>query len=440
MPSPVTSVSDFAYAAGRAGLLTDPNAVVAAFLEKGRHPSDIEAFRRLLVSRGILTEYQSQMVARGHDGGFRVAGYTILDRLGRGQTGTVYRARHPLGQVVALKVLSPANSRNGLARARFDREGELLAQCDHPHIVKAFEAGHAGGLSYLVMEYLPGETLAMTLARRGPLLLDESVRLISQALSGLAHLAERGIVHRDLQPGNMMALRPLPNNRERSPGDTTRDATLKLLDVGSGRDEASALRPGGPLTNEGAFLGTPDYLAPEQARDARSVDTRSDIYSLGCVFYHLVAGRPPHDAKSVMGQVVSHATAEMPRLPNAPPELQAIYAKMTAKKPSDRFATPTECRQSLVRFMPGGRGDGTPTPDATGLVILPEFRDWLGARPPGPTDAYSDLDVRPLTDTGEVKAMAGTPRRGPAARDVVLVVVGVSVGVGLVLLILWGWR
>ena len=135
MPSPVASVPEFAQAASRAGQLPDADELVAKFLESGRHPSDVDAFRRALVARGKLTEFQSLLVARGRDEGFRVAGYTILDRIGRGQSATVYRARHPLGQVVALKVLAPAKSRDGLARARFEREGELLAQCDHPHVV-----------------------------------------------------------------------------------------------------------------------------------------------------------------------------------------------------------------------------------------------------------------------------------------------------------------
>src|SRR5262249_54649625 len=153
--------------------------------------------------------------------------------------------------------------------------------------------GEAKGLHYLVMEHLEGETLEDVLQRRKRLAPNEAVRLIHQALVGLEHIHEQGMVHRDLKPANLMLV-PAPGRGE---PDNTLRATVKILDIGLGRElfdeNAPQAQQNTELTGEGVLLGTPDYLAPEQARDPRTIDIRADIYSLGCVLYHALAGQSP---------------------------------------------------------------------------------------------------------------------------------------------------
>src|SRR5262249_53294010 len=160
---------------------------------------------------------------------------------------------------------------------------KLALRLKHPNIVRSFQMGQARSLNYLVMEYLEGETLEDVLARRKQLPASEGVRLIYQALQGLHHIHEQGLVHRDLKPANLMLVPPPPAG-----GSDTSLCTVKILDIGLGRElwEESAEAQDGGLTSEGVLLGTPDYMAPEQARDPRTTDIRADIYSLGCVLYH----------------------------------------------------------------------------------------------------------------------------------------------------------
>jgi hypothetical protein len=181
------------------------------------------------------------------------------------------------------------------------------------------------------------------------------------------------MVHRDVKPTNMM-LTPAATKP-----DTTWDATLKVLDIGLGRELFADDTPEGQietqLTVEGAVLGTPDYLAPEQAKDARSADIRADLYSLGCVLYHCLAGRPPFPATNIMTQMVMHATEKPPPLasvaPDAAPGLQAVLDRMMAKPPDDRYQTPAEAAEALAPLLrPGG---SAPAPAA----MVPAFKAWL---------------------------------------------------------------
>src|SRR5262245_14056377 len=190
----------------------------------------VEGFTRFLIKERILTPYQAVMIRRGHPEGFFLNGYKILDRIGKGQMGGVYKAVHSLGQTVALKILASSRARDAHTLGRFQREARLLIQIDHPNVVRAFQVGEAGGVHYIVMEYLEGETLDEVLSRRKRLPVEEAVRLIGQALAGLQHLHDRRMVHRDLKPSNMM-LTPAADEP-----DDTWDATVKILDIGLGRE------------------------------------------------------------------------------------------------------------------------------------------------------------------------------------------------------------
>src|SRR5262249_28170967 len=317
---------------------------------------NLQAFTRWVVAHRFLTEYQAGLLARGHADGFFLNQYKILDRLAKGRLAGGSREVHELGQVVAIKVLPPSKARDPQFLARFQREARLAFKLKHANIVRAFQVGQAAGLHYFVMEYLEGETLDEVLRRRGKLPPPEAVRLIHQAMSGLQHIPSQGMVHRDLKPANLMLVPPPPQG----PHETTQRCGVKILDIGLGRamfedvpaDKKSS-NPG--LTTEGVLLGTPDYMAPEQARDARSADIRADIYSLGCVLYHALAGQPPFPDTNVINQMIRHAT-EPPRPvaelnPAVPEGLQQILNSMLAKDPSPPHPTPDRAAQALQVFL-----------------------------------------------------------------------------------------
>jgi eukaryotic-like serine/threonine-protein kinase len=317
----------------------------------GTLPDDASAFRSWMVEQKLLTEYQSSLLGRGHTDGFFLRDFKILDRIGRGRMAGVYRATDGAGSVVAIKVLPPSKAKDPVLLARFQREARLTERLLHLNIMRAREVGTVDGFNYLVMDYLDGEMLDAVLKRRGKLGIEESVKLLEQALTGLQYIHEQGLVHRDLKPGNMMLL-PHP-----SPGqsDATTGCILKILDFGLSRDASddsgAELVPDLQLTATGAMLGTPDYVAPEQARDAKSADIRADIYSLGCVAYHLLTGHPPFPDKNAIRQMVRHATEPPASLeetrPDAPASLQKVVNRMLAKDPADRFETPAEALQAL---------------------------------------------------------------------------------------------
>src|SRR5262245_39027199 len=330
--------------------------------EAKENATNLGMFAKWVVSNKYLTEYQAAVLARGHAEGFYLNGYKILDRLGKGRMAGVYKAQHDTGPIVAIKVLPPSKARDAALFARFQREARLALKLKHSNIVRTFQVGEAqqpgspDKLHYLVMEYIDGETLDDVLQRRRQFLPGEAVRLVYEALLGLQHLQDKGLVHRDLKPANLM-LAYVPGT---TPGDTLR-ATVKILDMGLARalsDEAlpDPERVEQPhLTGEGILLGTPDYMAPEQARDARTADIRADIYSLGCGLYHLPDGKPPFPDTNIISQMIRHAT-EPPRPlkevnPAVADALQQIVNRMLAKDPAQRYPTPDKAAQALQTFL-----------------------------------------------------------------------------------------
>lgn len=381
MATATATVSDFVALLKRSQLL--PEATIDEMLSIWKNEAapaenadtDVDGFRKFMVQKQHLTDYQGALLQRGRADGFFIGGYVIQDRIGRGgRSAGVYRAVHASGQVVALKVLPASKARSPQVLARFQREGRLLTQLDHPNIVRAYQLGTTSGVHYIVMEHIEGETLDEILNRRKQLPTEEAVRITAQALQGLDHLHSKRMVHRDLKPANLMVTpRPAANGE-----DHTLHATLKILDIGLGRelfDEEASITHDAQLTTEGAVLGTPDYLAPEQARDARSADIRSDIYSLGCVLYHMLAGRPPFVEKNVMAIMVRHATEPVPPIqqyaPAVPPGLLVILNKMLAKNPAHRYDTPGKAAEALQAFMPTGASD------AMKAKVIPAYQEWL---------------------------------------------------------------
>jgi eukaryotic-like serine/threonine-protein kinase len=417
MATQTTSVRDY-YALLKKSKLLPADEVEGLYKrwheETGGADDQVEQFRKFLVGRRALTEYQAALIQRGRADNFFLGEYKILDRVGKGQMGGVYKAVHALGQIVALKILPASRAKNSHTLGRFQREARLLTQFDHPNVVRAFQVGEANGVHYIVMEFLEGETLDEMLTRRKRLPWAEAVRLVHQALGGLQHLHERRAVHRDLKPANLM-LTPAAEKP-----DTTWGATVKILDIGLGREMFDENTPEGQvetqLTIEGAVLGTPDYLAPEQAKDAASADTRADIYSLGCVLYHCLTGRPPFTETNLMAQMFKHATEKPAPLaslaPDVPPALQVVLDGMLAKRPGDRYPTPADAAEALKPFLGTG---GVPAAPA---AMVPAFKAWLETEsgldiPIVPAPAPTKPAPSPVKSGGTAPAFGATAPAKP---------------------------
>jgi WD40 repeat protein len=267
--------------------------------------------------------------------------YRVLGLIGAGGMGAVYKAEHRLMErLVALKVMTRALVASEATVDRFRREVKAAARLAHPNIVAAYDAEQAGDLHFLVMEHVEGTDLARWLARHGPLPVEEACEYARQCAAGLQHAHEHGMIHRDVKPHNLM----------RTPG-----GTVKILDFGLARLAAEAGAVASGVTGEGTLLGTVDYLAPEQADDARRADIRSDIYSLGCTLYHLLCGRPPFPKGSVVQKVMAHTEREPLSIrelrPDVPPRLARVVQRMMAKSPDDRYQTPDEVGDALAPFV-----------------------------------------------------------------------------------------
>ena len=269
--------------------------------------------------------------------GARIGKYRVLAHIATGGMGTVYRARDEvLGRVVALKVLAPELARNPVLLERFRREARAAARLVHKNIVRLYECGEAEGLHYLALEYIQGVDLSEYIRRKGQIDPEESRRILIQAAKALEHARSMGIVHRDIKPSNFL----LANDEGR--------CRVKLTDMGLSRmhDEEDFR-----VTRDGTTVGTVDYMAPEQARDSSLADIRSEIYSLGCTLFHMLAGQPPFAEGGLGERVYKHIASDPPDVrdfnPQVPAGLWTVLRRMLAKHPDDRFQTPTELIQAL---------------------------------------------------------------------------------------------
>jgi eukaryotic-like serine/threonine-protein kinase len=347
-------------------------------LEAGNAAGRVDRFAAWLVSRGVATEFQVGVLSRGNGSQLFVGPYRLLERVGRGRLAGVYKATHTSGAVVGVKILPPSKAAQPLLLARFQRELELAVSVRHPNVIRSYHGGEIKGLHYLVMEHLEGETLEDALARRKRLPTQEGVGLVHQALLGLQAIHEQGLVHRDLRPGNLMLVGGQPNSAA--------EATVKILDLGMGRalfDDGEG-SPGFDLTRPGEMLGSSDCMSPEQAKDAHNIDIRSDIYALGCVLYHTLAGEPPFADVSPVRQLLRHATEEPRPItqhnPEVPSGLMQVLAWMLAKDPAKRYPTPARAAQALEMFLAANSSPSRPT-DASLNVYLAWVDSMDGGRP-----------------------------------------------------------
>jgi serine/threonine protein kinase len=320
---------------------------------------DEKALAAYLLREGLLTRFQARQLFAGATS-FHVDKYVVLDCLGRGGTGIVYKARHGLmpNRYVALKTVDWHDlHRSEEAMARFRREIDIVARLDHPNVVRAFDVIHTRTQLYLVLEYIEGRDLGSLVKERGKQPVPEAVGYAVQAARGLAYAHRCGIVHRDIKPGNLLL---------------TRDGVVKLSDLGLARRHAQDEEI--DLTRKGIWLGTPEFMAPEQAEDAGMADARSDIYGLGATLFHLLAAELPLNGSSQF-HCLKKLLTEAPRplrdvLPDAPPELAAVVDRLRARDPQDRPATADEVIALLEPFL------RKPTPSPAG----PAATRWDGRR------------------------------------------------------------
>jgi serine/threonine protein kinase len=259
--------------------------------------------------------------------GRRLGPYEMIERVGAGGMASVLRAIDvQLGRIVALKILTPELARDPDRVTRFQFEARAAAKLDHENIARVYGCGEDQGLHFIAFEFVEGTTLRDLFARSGSLPVSEALPLLLQVAEGLAHAAERGVVHRDVKPSNIIVT---PTGR------------AKLVDMGLARHMDSA---SGGVTQSGVTLGTFDYISPEQALEPRSADTRSDIYSLGCTFYHAMTGQSPVPEGTAAKKLYhhQHVAAPDPRSlnPSIPQSVSDVLARMMAKNPDDRYQRP----------------------------------------------------------------------------------------------------
>jgi len=317
-----------------------------------------------LVEQQLLTEFQGDALRAGHTGPFLLGPYRVFQRLAAGRLGNIYRAVHEeLDQPVSLKVFPSSLKDDPEKVARMQRECRANVELEHPNLMRTFQIGVAGGIYYLAFEDLKGETLRDRLDREGPLSCEETCRLMRQAALGLAHVHEKGLVHRDVCPSNMWI---------------TEGGTLKIMELGAVRDALGQvfLPEDRQVTVTDAVIGTFDYMAPEQAQDPHAADHRSDIYSLGCTTYECLTGKPPFVETNPIRMVMRHAT-ETPaplaeKIEDIPPQLVETVESMLAKSPSERFQDATDVAWSLEPLMDAEAAEPEEEDE-----VREEFLQWL---------------------------------------------------------------
>lgn len=393
---------------------------------------DLMSLARELVKRRKLTKYQAGRIYQGKAKGLVLGNYVLLDKIGEGGMGEVFKAEHRrMKRVVAIKTLPASMTESEKAVKRFQREVEAAARLQHPNIVAAFDADEFNGTHYLVMEFVDGQNLAAHVTKNGPLSVDRAVSCIVQAARGLSFAHSQGIIHRDIKPHNLLM--------DKAGIVKILDMGLVRFDAGSGSETESARTK---LTFQDQIVGTIDYMSPEQADDTSSVDQRSDIYSLGCTFYRLLTGRPPYDGESTIQKLLAHREYAVPPLTavrtDVPVELDQVYQKMVAKSREDRYQSMQEVIAALERKPPeveldlntsvatargGERITVTPSinatvvPGQTTVAQAPEVQQEVTVRAQGEKDTKrEDRPPRPPPVQSAPSKPPGRPQPGQPTR------------------------
>jgi len=425
-----------------------------------------------LVRRGWLTVFQGNQLLHGNAASLVLGQYILLDRIGEGGMGQVFKARQKnIDRLVALKVIRQECLDNPKAIARFQREIRAAGHLSHPNIVRAFDADQADGTYFIAMEYIDGVDLARMVKDHGPLAVDQACDFIRQAALGLQHAHERGLVHRDIKPANLLVGRVVDKTRAGSGRIQRPDpakprpspwGAVKILDLGLARwkDPATG-RASTHVTQMGSVMGTPDFLAPEQARNSHTCDIRADLYALGCTLYFLLAGRTPFVASSVTEKLIQHqvdepepvgevrhamlvnfhlrrGAAKLPRrVLNVPDHVAAIVKKLMAKRPEDRYQSPDELAQALdasleriARGLDAKPGDATEceivTPVGAKSAVIIDDTPLVQAEPivvAVPVAASANIIKRPMLPFRKRRWLQYTSVGGAVLLGLILAVV-----------------
>jgi serine/threonine-protein kinase len=376
--------------------------------------ADGHALAKELIRRDWLTAYQVNQILQDKGASLIVGANRLQQRIGEGAMGQVFKAWNTrLGRTVAVKMIHKEHVTNQRAMDRFQQEMRSVGQLHHPNVLLVRDAGECAGRPYLVMDLIEGADLSKRVKKEGPLPVALAVKFTHQAALGLQHAYERGVVHRDIKPGNLL----LTTAADGAP-------LVKIFDFGLSRldgDTYNAAR----LTHAGKLIGTVDYMAPEQAEDAHTADTRADIYSLGCTLYFLLVGKPPFPGASIAEKLAARMIGTPPSVrqlrPEVPAGLDAVMQRMMARQPDERYATPQEAAEAMIPFTRLLAGeDVTATLTQTEIVEALAKRKIAMAVPvTGPVPAGAPIVQampvsQPISDAS-VPVVQATPVAMPAA-------------------------
>lgn len=362
------------------------SAETLASLTSDQQISDTTALAFELVRRGVLNRHQAHLLCTGEVRQLLLGDYLILEKIGRGGMGAVYKARHQrLSKLVALKILTDFGKRGLTSTRRFEREILAAGSLQHRNIVQANDARLEDGTFFLVMEFVEGMDLSRLLAGVGPLPIPIAAEIIRQAAGGLGAIHACGMIHRDVKPSNLML---------------DSEGNVKILDLGLAMFERVSVK--GDLTQSGQLMGTADYMAPEQTLDPRAVDHRADIYSLGCTFYALIAGHAPFETEAFDTpgkKLIAHVNEKITPLgklrPEVTKELSRLVSSMVQSLPENRIVSAQLVVNTLEPFCRG--------------VLLSEYVATIRN---GPFPGWPTTEDAAHVDTQSFTALDPTPELG----------------------------
>ena len=396
---------EFARSLVESGLMTAEE--VRGFVESypsNRRPRTAPDLAREMFRQRLLTKFQAQAIYQGKVKYLVVGNYVVLDRIGGGGMGQVYKAEHQkMERIVAIKILPPGTTRSRENLLRFQREVKAAAKLSHPNIVTAYDADEAKGFHFLVMEHVDGGNLAVWVRQNGPMPVDKAVACVLQAARGLEYAHSEGVIHRDIKPSNLLL---------------DKRGIVKILDMGLARFE-QAVGASDDLTQSGYVMGSVDYMSPEQGYDMKGTDQRSDIYGLGCTLWYLLTGRPLYPGDSLVQKVLAHREHAIPSLQAArsdvPQSLDSVFRRMVAKKPQDR-------QQSMAQVISELQGCGYSTGQRTNgsADVLAMAEESPGAPTAQPGSSTGPAPIPSLIDEWllEEPAVLSEPWLAPTWRSV----------------------